>query len=137
MTGVKRANRFALSCSAFYPAGAGRARQAFLRPNAWPELLAFCVPDSSGVFGLQHESGLLEPFQFSLAVPGLFFGRYQFLGKRLLRSVMILPLCSRDPGCSGDGRFYGQNGIFNRWLAVFFLDGTWLLPGCTDTKGLF
>lgn len=141
MTGVKRANRFALILLGLFilPVLAVLC-QAFLRPNAWPELLAFL---RSGQFRRVLAFSTSQAFwsaffSLALAVPGAyFFGRYQFPGKRLLRSVMILPFML--PGILvvlAMVVFYGQNGIFNRWLAVFFPGRNLAFTGLYGYKGI-
>ena len=114
--------------------------QAFLRPNAWPELLAFL---RSGQFRRVLAFSVSQAFwsaffSLALAVPGAyFFGRYQFPGKRLLRSVMILPFML--PGILvvlAMVVFYGQNGIFNTWLAMLFPERNLAFTGLYGYKGI-
>ncbi len=60
-----------------------------------------------------------------LAFPGAyFFGRYEFPGKKLLRSIMILPFMF--PGILvvlGMIVFYGRNGLLNHFLSWLTPDG--------------
>lgn len=114
--------------------------QAFGRPNAWPELLAFL---RSGQFRRVLAFSTSQAFwsaffSLALAVPGAyFFGRYRFPGKRLLRSVMILPFML--PGILvvlAMVVFYGQNGILNTWLAALFPGRDLVFTGLYGYKGI-
>lgn len=66
-------------------------------------------------------------FSLLLSLPGAyFFGRFDFPGKRLLRSAMVLPFML--PGILvvlGMVVFYGNNGTLNHWLASLFPDRGW------------
>ena len=114
--------------------------QAFGRPNAWPELLGFL---RSGQFRRVLAFSTSQAFwsaffSLALAVPGAyFFGRYRFPGKRLLRSVMILPFML--PGILvvlAMVVFYGQNGILNTWLAALFPGRDLVFTGLYGYKGI-
>jgi thiamine transport system permease protein len=73
------------------------------------------------LFSIQ-EAFLCALFSLLLALPGAyFFGRYQFPGKKVMRSIMVLPFMF--PGILvvlGMIIFYGNNGVFNRLLAGIF-----------------
>ncbi|MBA2133756.1 ABC transporter permease [Capillibacterium thermochitinicola] len=114
--------------------------QAFLRPQAWPELLAFL---RSGQFRRVLAFSVSQAFwsaffSLVLAVPGAyFFGRYEFPGKQLLRSVMVLPFML--PGILvvlAMVVFYGQNGILNTWLARLFPGRNLAFTGLYGYKGI-
>ncbi|NLM37212.1 MAG: iron ABC transporter permease [Firmicutes bacterium] len=114
--------------------------QAFLRPQAWPELLAFL---RSGQFRRVLAFSVSQAFwsacfSLVLAVPGAyFFGRYAFPGKQLLRSVMVLPFML--PGILvvlAMVVFYGQNGVFNTWLALLFPGRKVVFTGLYGYKGI-
>lgn len=98
--------------------------QAFLPAEAWPELLAFLRSRQfRKVLAFTTAEAFWSAFfSVALALPGAyFFGRYQFPGKRLLRSVMVLPFML--PGILvvlAVIVFYGHNGVFNSWLAALF-----------------
>ncbi|NLC53754.1 MAG: iron ABC transporter permease [Firmicutes bacterium] len=137
----KRPNHFALILlGLFITPVLAVLGQAFLRPNAWPELLAFL---RSGQFRRVLAFSASQAFwsaffSIALAVPGAyFFGRYQFPGKRRLRSVMVLPFML--PGILvvlAMVVFYGQNGIFNTWLAVLFPGRNLAFTGLYGYKGI-
>ncbi len=98
--------------------------QAFLPAEAWPELLVFLRSRQFWkVLAFSTAEAFWSAFfSLVLALPGAyFFGRYQFPGKRLLRSIMVLPFML--PGILvvlAMVVFYGQNGVFNSWLAALF-----------------
>jgi thiamine transport system permease protein len=77
-------------------------------------------------------------FSLLLALPGAyFFGRFDFPGKRLLRSAMVLPFML--PGVLvvlGMVVFYGNNGALNHWLALLFPDRGWRFTGLYGFWGI-
>jgi thiamine transport system permease protein len=100
--------------------------RAFLRRNALADVLAFLKSDLFlKVLSFTTKQAVLSAaFSLLLAIPGAyFFGRYEFPGKRILRSVMVLPFML--PGILavlGMVVFYGRNGALNHFLS-------WLFPG--------
>ncbi|HBR29302.1 MAG TPA: hypothetical protein DD789_07670 [Firmicutes bacterium] len=114
--------------------------QAFLRPNAWSELVSFL--DSQPfrrILAFSTTQAFWSAFfSVALALPGAyFFGRYEFPGKRLLRSVMVLPFML--PGILvvlSMVVFYGQNGVFNQWLATLFPGRKLAFSGLYGFKGI-
>lgn len=114
--------------------------QAFLRPNAWPELLAFL---RSGQFRRVLTFSTSQAFwsaffSLVLAIPGAyFFGRYEFPGKRFLRSMMVLPfMLPAILVVLAMVVFYGQNGVFNTWLATLFPRQKLAFTGLYGYKGI-
>lgn len=114
--------------------------QAFQRANAWSELVTFL---GSRPFRRILSFSITQAFWsafFSvvLALPGAyFFGRYEFPGKRLLRSVMVLPFML--PGILvvlSMVVFYGQNGVFNQGLASLFPGRKMAFTGLYGYKGI-
>ena len=77
-------------------------------------------------------------FSLLLGLPGAyFFGRFNFPGKRLLRSAMVLPFML--PGILvvlGMVVFYGNNGTLNHWLASLFPDRGWHFTGLYGFWGI-
>lgn len=73
-----------------------------------------------------------------LSLPGAyFFGRFDFPGKRLLRSAMVLPFML--PGILvvlGMVVFYGNNGTLNHWLALLFPGRGWRFTGLYGFWGI-
>jgi thiamine transport system permease protein len=101
--------------------------KAFLRRGAMVELLNFLKSSvflNTLIFSCQ-EAFLSSLGSLLLALPGAyFFGKYEFPGKRYLRSFLILPFML--PGILvvlSMVIFYGQNGVFNQLLALFFPGG--------------
>ncbi|HBE79427.1 MAG TPA: hypothetical protein DDW65_16880, partial [Firmicutes bacterium] len=91
--------------------------KAFLTRNAFANLGQF-VTSPLFVHTLSfsaQEAFLSAGLSLLLALPGAyFFGRYQFPGKKIMRSIMVLPFMF--PGILvvlGMIIFYGNNGIFN------------------------
>jgi thiamine transport system permease protein len=94
--------------------------KAFLTRNAFANLGQFVT---SAVFVHTLSFSAQEAFfsaglSLVLALPGAyFFGRYRFPGKKIMRSVMVLPFMF--PGILvvlGMIIFYGNNGVFNHLL---------------------
>lgn len=101
--------------------------KAFLRRGALVEFLCFLKSSAflnTLVFSCQ-EAFVSSLGSLLLALPGAyFFGKYDFPGKRYLRSFLILPFML--PGILvvlSVVVFYGQNGVFNQLLACFFPGG--------------
>jgi thiamine transport system permease protein len=103
--------------------------QAFWGADAWASLWQFI---RSGVFRNTllfslSEALLSAAFSLVIALPGAyFFGRYDFPGKRLLRSWLAIPFML--PGILvvlGLVIFYGKNGVFSQWLAGLFPEAHW------------
>ncbi|HEY8392997.1 MAG TPA: iron ABC transporter permease [Capillibacterium sp.] len=98
--------------------------EAFLPVEAWPGLLAFL---RSRQFRKVLVFTTTEAFwsallSLALALPGAyFFGRYRFPGKRLLKSMMVLPfMLPAILVVLAMVVFYGQNGVLNSCLALLF-----------------
>jgi thiamine transport system permease protein len=98
--------------------------EAFLTRGAFANLGQFVGSQlfiNTLLFSIQ-EAFLSALFSLLLALPGAyFFGRYQFPGKKVMRSIMVLPFMF--PGILvvlGMIIFYGNNGVFNRLLAGIF-----------------
>lgn len=114
--------------------------QAFLRRNAWTEILALLGSEQMlKVLSFSTKQALLSAFfSLLLALPGAyFFGRYDFPGKRLLRSMMIIPFML--PGILvvlGMVVFYGRNGAFNQFLAHLFSGEKVSFTGLYGFKGI-
>ena len=131
--GEKRGGRsvlyYVLLCLFYLPVLSVLSR-AFLGRNAWTALLGLLSSEQTlKVLTFTTKQALLSAlFSLLLALPGAyFFGRYDFPGKRLLRSMMIIPFML--PGILvvlGMVVFYGRNGFFNQLLAYLF-------PGRTVT----
>ena len=98
--------------------------KAFLRGGALAEFLLFVKSPvflNTLVFSCQ-EAFFSSVCSLLVALPGAyFFGKYDFPGKKYLRSFLILPFML--PGILvvlSMVVFYGQNGAFNRMLALLF-----------------
>lgn len=98
--------------------------KAFLRRGALAEFLHFLkspVFINTLIFSCQ-EAFFSAVCSLLVALPGAyFFGKYDFPGKKYLRSFLILPFML--PGILvvlSMVVFYGQNGVLNRMLALVF-----------------
>ncbi len=108
--------------------------QAFIGKTAWInlwQLLGSGVFRNTLIFSCS-EALLSAVFSLLIALPGAyFFGRFDFPGKRLLRSWLAIPFML--PGILvvlGLIIFYGKNGAFTLWLTGIF-------PGLAEINYLY
>lgn len=114
--------------------------RAFLAGNALVNLWSFL---KSPLFANTLSFSLAEAFlsaffSLLLAFPGAyFFGRYNFPGKPLIRSLLVLPFML--PGILvvlGMVVFYGRNGTLNSLLARMFPASGWKFTGLYGFWGI-
>ena len=114
--------------------------RAFLRRNALTDVLFFLKSDLFlKVLSFTTKQAVLSAiFSLFLAIPGAyFFGRYKFPGKRIFRSMMVLPFML--PGILavlGMVVFYGKNGALNHFLSRLFPGKGLAFTGLYGFKGI-
>ncbi len=139
-TNKQRPFLFFVLVSLFYLPVLSVLSRAFLRKNALTEILSFLGSDLFiKVLTFTTKQALLSAlFSLFLALPGAyFFGRYHFPGKRLLRSIMVLPFML--PGILAVLSmvvFYGRNGAFNQLLSQLFPGKKLAFSGLYGFKGI-
>ncbi len=103
--------------------------KAFLVRNAFAHLGQFVCSRlfiNTLSFSLE-EAFLSAAISLLLALPGAyFFGRFEFPGKKIMRSIMVLPFMF--PGILvvlGMIVFYGNNGVLNHLISVLSPHSSW------------
>jgi thiamine transport system permease protein len=103
--------------------------KAFLTRGAFPHMADFVGSRlflNTLSFSVK-EAFLSAFFSLLLALPGAyFFGRYEFPGKKVMRSIMVLPFMF--PGIMivlAMVIFYGHNGVFNHLIYGIIPDCSW------------
>ncbi|HBF38975.1 MAG TPA: hypothetical protein DDW50_16865, partial [Firmicutes bacterium] len=103
--------------------------KAFLTRDAfthWGQFVSSRLFQNTLSFSME-EAFLSAAISLLLALPGAyFFGRYEFPGKKIMRSMMVLPFMFPSiMVVLGMIVFYGNNGVLNHLISTIFTHSSW------------